>query len=213
MRYNLQGFETSTLTIQYFLMCMAKHPEIQTKCQLEVDQIFEANPTAWNNGTVGMESIQGGLKYLERCILETLRLYPPAYLQTRHISAPLDIEYKGNTVRIPSNTAILSCNYWLHRNPDNFSHPTKFDPDRFLPEEVAKRHAYVYMPFSAGPRNCLGQKLAMLQVKTMAAYLLRRFEFSSPESIDEIPLVPYILLAPQRNYRFFLKKRSYVNAF
>lgn len=205
---NLQGHETASYTTQYFLMCMATNPDIQAKCQEDIDQCFGSNTSAWNNGNIDIATLQSGLKYLERCILETLRMYPPAHLSTRKLFSPLDIEFNGSTVRIPAKTYILFSIYWLHRNPENFPNPTKFDPDRFLPENIAKRHPFVYLPFSAGPRNCLGQKFAMLQLKAMAAYLLRSFEFSTPDEIDKIPLIPYLTLTPERNYRFILKKRN-----
>lgn len=188
---------------------MAIHPQIQRKCQTEIDELFESDPDSWNNGTLNFDAVHGGLKYLERCIMEAMRLYPAGFVIGRKLTSPLDLTYKGSRVRIPSGWSVAVSPYLLHRNKEYFPNPNKFDPDRFLSEVMEKRHAYAYIPFSAGPRNCIGQKFSILELKTIAAYLLRSFEFDTIDKIDDIPLLPSITLKPERNYRFQLKRRIF----
>jgi cytochrome P450 family 4 len=75
--------------------------------------------------------------------------------------------------------------YDIHQNPDQFSNPEKFDLANFLPERVVKRHLYAYIPFSTGPRNCIGQKFTLLEEKTVLSYILCHYELQSLDKRDQ----------------------------
>ena len=92
------------------------------------------------------------LKYLECCIKETARLFPSAPLVERKVTE--DIELNG--YRIPAGTSVTCSIFALHRNKEYFEDPLDFKPDRFLPDQAAGRHPFAYVPFSGGPRNCIG---------------------------------------------------------
>ena len=115
------------------------------------------------------------LKYLESCIKETLRLYPSIPLLERNIGE--DIELDG--YKLLAGTFVGVQIYALHRHPEYFPDPNAFKPERFhSPSDDVPRHPYAYIPFSAGPRNCIGQKFANLEEKVVLSYLLRQFRFS-----------------------------------
>lgn len=89
---------------------------------------------------------------LERCIKEALRLFPsvPVIARTLTEDQPM-----GKHI-LPKGADVLILPYVLHRNPEQFPDPEKFNPDNFLTENIKNRHAFSYIPFSAGPRNCIG---------------------------------------------------------
>lgn len=97
------------------------------------------------------------MKLLERVIKESLRLYPSVPV----IQRTLDEDTKIGEYLVPKDTTISLLIYMLHRNPEIYPNPDVFDPDRFLPENSAKRHPYAYLPFSAASRNCIGELIDM----------------------------------------------------
>ena len=111
---------------------------------------------------------------------------------------------------LPKGLSVGLLFYGMHRNPELYPDPDVFKPERFLPEQSTGRHPYAFLPFSAGPRNCIGQKYALFELKVVLSWLLRKFQFSVPNPLDpearassEIVLKPvdgiHLIVTPRNN--------------
>ncbi|PRD21810.1 UNVERIFIED_CONTAM: Cytochrome P450 3A8 [Trichonephila clavipes] len=175
----LAGFETTASTLAFVSFYLALNPDVQDKLVAEIDETVKAG-----NSELTYEAIQN-MKYLDNVISETLRINPPSARLERVASE----DYKlGDTgIVIPKHTIVTIPIYAIHRDPKYFPDPEKFDPDRFTPEERVKRSPYVFMPFGAGPRNCVGMRFALVEVKVCLAYVLSNFKIKkSPQT--KVPL-------------------------
>lgn len=146
--FMFEGHDTTSVSLCFTLMLLANNKNIQEKIYEEVMDVFGhacRKPT--------YQDLQN-LKYLELCIKECLRLYPSVPLISR--IATVDITLPSGYF-IPKGVTFLIHLYDLHHNPDIYPNPEKFDPDRFLPENCVNRHPFAYLPFSGGPRNCIGR--------------------------------------------------------
>lgn len=99
----------------------------------------------------------------------------------------------------------------IHRSPDYYENPLVFDPDRWLPEKVASRHPFCFLPFSNGPRNCIAGKYALLQMKTLLSTLLRHYEIlpsDSIRSIEDVKVKIRLTLSIQEQCKIKLRLRT-----
>lgn len=92
--------------------------------------------------------------------METLRLFPPVPLIARQLKE--DLKLASGDYIVPAGATVAVATFKLHRNEKNYPNPTKFNPDNFLPERQANRHYYAFVPFSAGPRSCVGKSMACI---------------------------------------------------
>ncbi|XP_011704907.1 PREDICTED: cytochrome P450 4c3-like [Wasmannia auropunctata] len=137
------------------------------------------------------------LSYLERCIKEGMRLYPIAYAIIRMTAEDVKLQ----SYLVPSGTHVYCYIYGVHRDPNFWPNPEVFDPDRFLPEKIRNRHPYSYIPFGAGPRNCIGQRFAMLEMKAMIASLINNFYLESVDHLKDLQLQGDMILRPAHPLR------------
>ncbi|KAF4517529.1 hypothetical protein B566_EDAN005092 [Ephemera danica] len=141
----IAGYETSSTAICWSLFLLGTYPEIQAKVVEELVEVFG------NSGRVPDVADLANLKYLERCIKESLRIYP----STPFFERSVDEEIKLDKYTLPAGCHVVFNTYLLHRDPEVFPEPEKFDPDRFLPENCTSRHPFAFLPFGGGPRICI----------------------------------------------------------
>lgn len=186
--FMFEGHDTTTAGISWSLYLLGQHPEYQDKVMEELDNIFQGSDRA---PTV---TDLNEMKYLERVIKEALRLYPSVPFIGRQLISDFEI---GKHI-IPAGTHISINFFHTHRDSEQFPDPEKFNPDNFLPEVAKKRHPYAYAPFSAGPRNCIGQKFAILEEKMVISTVLRNFRVESVQKPEEVVLMAELILRPEK---------------
>jgi len=176
------GSETSATTMNWCWYSLSQFKDVETKLHAEVDNAsYEHTP--------GFEHIME-LGYVRQVIEEVLRLYPPVWLYSRKAIA----QDKLGEIDIAPGTDIFITPYFMHRHKDYWDDPDMFDPGRFEPEQVKKRHKFAYIPFSAGPRRCIGDFFGIVEAQLHFGLLARHFKLSL---VEDHP----VELAPEVNLR------------
>ncbi|EFN69702.1 Cytochrome P450 4C1, partial [Camponotus floridanus] len=158
----------------------------QERLRAEVDTVMQEN-----EGKLNMRSLQN-LSYLDRCLKEALRLYPSVVM----ISRKPEKDVKLQSYIVPAGPTIILNIYGVHRDLNFWPNPDVFDPDRFLPEKIKNHHSYCYIPFSEGPRNCIGQRFGLLMMKTLIASVIHNFYLKPVEYLKNIRLLYDIIIRP-----------------
>src|SRR5690242_11754405 len=160
----IAGHDTSTALLAWTLYLLLRHPEALARVQSEIDAVIGAFPPA--------QAHLRQLRYLDRVVKETLRLYPPIHLGSR--IATDDVVFQK--YQIAAGTRILYSPYLTHHDARVWPAAEQFDPDRFAPEHAHERPPYAFLPFGGGPRNCMGAAFAQVEAKIVLARLLQRYE-------------------------------------
>uniref|UniRef100_A0A0K0FVA3 Cytochrome P450 n=1 Tax=Strongyloides venezuelensis TaxID=75913 RepID=A0A0K0FVA3_STRVS len=175
----LAGYETTATTIHFLLFMLAHHQEYQDRCREEILRFIENK----NIDYIDYDTINK-LNYLDQCVKECLRMFPPAGRISRMCVQKTTI----NGIDFEPGVSISVPIFNLHYDEDIYPEPNIFDPERFSPEQKAGRDPLYYMPFGYGPRNCIGMRYAYLSMKVYLARLLLKYKFKTcPESL-QIPL-------------------------
>ena len=168
------GFDTPSLAMAWTWYLLASHPDHARRVYDEVDAIEAAD--------IETDDILKKLTYTQLVLRESMRLYPPAYLLGRE--AVRDTELGG--IAIPRGSTVLISQWVMHRHPAYFEEPLAFKPQRW--ENGLSLPRFVYFPFGAGPRVCIGAALATLECTLVLAMIAKRFKF---EMSDPSPVEPY----------------------
>ncbi|KAG8175867.1 hypothetical protein JTE90_026993, partial [Oedothorax gibbosus] len=163
----LAGYDTTSSTLCFASYFLASNPDIQEKLAQEVHEAIQET-----KGELTYEAIQN-MKYLDNVISETLRLCSPVIRLER--SADADYVLGDTGITVEKGTVVNIPVFALHRDPQIYPDPEKFDPDRFTPEERAKRDQFAYLPFGAGPRNCVAMRFALMELKVCLAHVIANF--------------------------------------
>ena len=172
----LAGHETTSLALSWTYYLLSRHPQVQERIADEVDMVI-------GDGRPTFAHVER-LTWTRQTLEESLRLYPPAWGFSR--LAMGDDEIGGFPVRKGSIAFVIP--FVLHRRPNLWPEPERFDPERFAPEREAARPRFAYIPFGGGPRGCIGNQFAMLEAQLIVATIAQRYR---------IELVPNQRIEPQ----------------
>ncbi|XP_054262802.1 cytochrome P450 4C1-like, partial [Macrosteles quadrilineatus] len=170
------GSDTTTLGVSSCLLLLGTHPEIQDRLYNEITSLLNSD-----DEDITIEDVNS-LPFLDQVIKESLRLSTIVIAFKRTFSD--DIKLTEHT--IPKGASVMVSVIGLHFDPEVYPDPYEFKPERFTPENSAKRHPYSFLPFSGGPRNCIGKQYAMISMKIMLAYILRKYKVHAKDNLSDL---------------------------
>ena len=153
--FYVAGFETSAATAAFTLYELAQYPELLKKAQADVEQALE------KHGKLTYEALSD-MKYMDLCIMETIRKYPGLPILNRECTH--DYLIPDTNLMIKKGTPIIISLFGIHRNAEYFPNPMVYDPERFLEENMNYDPA-AYMPFGEGPRHCIGKTSELMEIE------------------------------------------------
>lgn len=190
----LAGHETTANLLSWTWYLLSEHPEIEARVHAEIDQALAGRrPTVADLPR---------MPYAEKVLLETLRLYPPAWAMGRR--AIDDYELDGYT--IPAGSLVALNPYVTHHDARFYANPFAFDPDRWTDEERERRPRYSFIPFGGGPRLCIGAGFAMMESRLLLATIGRRWEMRVAPG-HSVEIAPQLTLRPRHGMRMTVRAR------
>jgi cytochrome P450 len=191
----LAGHETTALTLSWVWYLLAKNPATEQKFHAELDEVLA--------GRLPVVADLSRLKYTEMIAKESMRLYPPAYGLGRQ--AIDDCEIGGFSV--PRKSQVFMFPWAMHRDPRYFEGPLEFRPERWTEEFSSSIPKYAYFPFGGGPRACIGNYFAIMEVVLLLATIGQRFRFSLLPD-HPVDLLPAMSLRPKDGIPVVVHKRA-----
>ncbi|XP_014272612.1 probable cytochrome P450 6a14 [Halyomorpha halys] len=180
------GFETTSRTLHFLIYQLAEHQEVQERARQEVLKVKA------KHGRFSYDALKS-MQFLDKCIAETLRMYPPVAMLNRECTK--DFTFPDGT-SIKKGEQIMIPIYSIHRDPKYFPDPLKYNPDRF--EEDPQRGTY--LPFGDGPRICIGKRFALVEIKIVMARLLERYRFElSSLNAEKVEIDPWSIIVSSKS--------------
>jgi len=192
----IAGHETSAITLQWSWYFLANNPQVEQSALAAIsDAHLKEKIPAFDE----LEK----LGYIQQLVYEALRLYPPVWIFSRKA---IDEDVLGG-YSIPAGSNIFISPYYMHRHPDYWPDAENYDPERFTAESERERHKTAFIPFSAGPRRCIGDFFAVVEMQIHFALMLPEFKMEyQPDG--PIELEPYINLRTRNGLKMKLTKRK-----
>ncbi|XP_060067285.1 cytochrome P450 4A25-like [Ylistrum balloti] len=191
-----EGHDTTASAITWALYCCAKYPEEQEKIYNELTSVTD------NNNYMSWDSIKS-IRYLNLFIKETMRMYSPVPMIGRRLTKPVLVD----DVLFPEDSVFEINISAMHHHPDVFPDHMEFRPDRFLDKNNSEDDPFSFVPFSAGPRNCIGQNFAMNEQRVLIARIIQRFRIKL-DPHHETKIFPEVVTRPQFGVRVILEERD-----
>lgn len=188
------GHETVTVALTWAWYLLSIHPDAQARFHAELDEVLGDLPPS-------LDSI-GGLKFTEQVITEAMRLYPPIWRTGRLVNQPFVLA----NYEIPQGALLCIAPIITHRDPRWFDDPEEFRPERWTPEFRDRLPRFAYFPFGGGPRLCIGEGFAWMEMKLIMAVLGQHWQVRSDPN-RKVALNPLISLRPKSRLKLFLERR------
>lgn len=195
--FMFEGHDTTASAISWILYSLAENPKHQEKCRNEIDKILEGR----ESDNIEWDDLPK-LEYLSMCIKEGMRLHAPVPFIQRVATKSITID--GNT--FPAGTPLSVNIYSLHHNPEVWEDHEVFKPERFTEDNFSKMDSFAYCPFSAGPRNCIGQNFARNEEKVVLAKILHRYKIETDPDHKTVKKVAAVMRA-ENGIRLFFRRR------
>src|SRR5258706_1199544 len=181
MTLMLAGYETTASTLTWTWYLLSQNLWAMDRLRREVRETLQERPPRFSD----LEQ----MPYIGMVLDESLRLFSPAWTMGRRAIA----EDKIGGYHIPANTVLAICLYTLHRHPSFWDQPEVFDPERLSPENIKGRHRFAYIPFGAGPRQCIGNNFGLMEAALVVACVLQRFELHLMSGMEVQPQALFVL--------------------
>ncbi|HEX9585401.1 MAG TPA: cytochrome P450 [Gammaproteobacteria bacterium] len=191
----LAGHETTASATIWTWYLLSQHPEVEARVHKEIDRVLSGRTPAYDD--------IANLKYIRAVLFEAMRLYPPVHVYARQ-NVEDDVIHGEH---VPAGSLIVIAPWVIHRHKKLWDEPEAFRPDRFLGEKGRPRPRYDYLPFSAGPRTCLGLSFAMTEMAIVVAMVAQRFRLGLEPGHPVEPL-GYLTLRPRFGLPMRITRRS-----
>jgi cytochrome P450 len=193
LNFLIAGHETTASSLSFCLYKLSQHPDVLSKVRAEIHSVL-------GGGEMKYESLDK-LHYLDKVINEVMRILPPVWAISREARADDNID----GYHIPKGCIVTVAPYYLHHRSDIWPDPHRFDPERFNEDEVKKRPKHTFHPFGLGPRTCIAETFARMEMKTFLVLFLRNFDF---EIDQDIPLETHATVTLRPKYGLFLRAQE-----
>jgi cytochrome P450 len=190
----LAGQETTSLALTWTWYLLSQHPQARQRLETELDQVLKGRRPEYAD--------LAHLPYTRMVVDEAMRLYPPAWVFSRQAMG----EDRLGGYRLPKGWIAFVVPYVLHRLPVYWPNPDAFDPERFSPERSADRPKFVYVPFGAGPRQCIGNQFALIEAHLIVATLAQSFRLHLAPN-QRVEAWPLITLRPRYGMSMVIERR------
>ena len=190
----LAGHETTSLALAWTWYLLSQHAHARRRMEEELDQVLDGRVPSFGD--------LGSLPYTRMVIEEAMRLYPPAWGISRVAVASDGI----GGYQLPAGWLVFVVPFVMHRHPRYWENPDRFDPERFTADRSAVRPKFVYLPFGAGPRQCIGNQFATIEAHLVLATLAQRYRLETIAGHRVVPW-PLVTLRPRHGIRMRVHSR------
>jgi cytochrome P450 len=181
----LAGHETTANALTWTWYLLSQAPDVERRVHQEVDRAL--------SGRLPAVADVDRLPYITRVVTESMRLYPPAWLVGRR---SVD-EYTIGDYSVPPRSIVVMSQWIVHRDARHYPDPERFDPERWTPEFKARLPRFAYFPFGGGPRQCIGESFAWMELVLLVATIAQRWRF---ELVPGHPVVPHAAITLRPKY-------------